>query len=475
MSASLASKVRTSILALQGRQILLLVLGLGVGIVLARKLDPAVFGLYAIATFCLSIVTMASDFGLAGSLVQRKQEIGSHEISVAFTVQLLVAIGAGTILWFAAPLALLVYGNEHPELVWIVRSLVPAILLSPILTSAKVQLERDIQFEKIARIDIAGAVVGHIVVLSCVYSGMGVWSFVASNLAGTAAAAAISWSMIRIHPRFRFDRALTRELFSFGVFFQFGNITNEAAGWIIPLISGAHLGPAAVGLLTWASSNGRRPLMIVDNVMRVAFPHFSRLQDEPVELARQVGLYLHRLLVVCFLWLMLAWNLAAPMTEIVYTSKWLPGVLSLQVFASALAFDVANWVGGMTLTAIGGVRATARWTLVKSLMAIGLAFLLVKSFGLVGIPLASAIASLVSGAGIFLELRRKVPIAVLPHALSALPFILAAMAVDAAAFAFPSSRNLVAWAVSILVGSLSAVHLLREFGLLRKWVGTGRP
>jgi len=471
VSGALGAKVRTSILALQGRQAFLLLLSLGVGIILARKLDPSTFGLYAIATFCLSLVTMATDFGLAGSLVQRKQDIGLHEISVAFTLQFLVACGAGLLVWLAAPLALLVYGPKHPELVWIVRSLVPGILLSPVLTTAKVQLERGIQFAKIARIDIAGAVVGQAVVLACVYAGLGVWSFVISNLAGTAAAAIVSWSMIRIHPRVRFDRVLSRELFSFGVFFQFGNIANEAAGWIIPLISGAHLGPAAVGLLTWASSNGRRPLMVVDNVMRVAFPHFSRLQDDPEELARQVGLYLRRLLLICYLWFLLGWNLAEPMTRIVYTAKWLPGVPALQIFAAALALDVANWVGGMTLTAIGGVKSTASWTLVKSLLAIGLAFALVGPFGLAGIPLASAIASLVSGAGIVVLLKRKVPVALLPHLLSALPFVACGALVWSVRTLFPAWGELVAWTLSAIAGSATTVVLLREFGLLSRWLG----
>lgn len=468
MSGSLANKVRDSILALQGRQALLLVLGLGIGIVLARKLDPAAFGLYAIATFCLSLVTMATDFGLAGSLIQRKKDIGLHEISVAFTLQLGVSILAAALIWVCAPLALLVYGNEHPELVWIVRSLVPAILLSPILTSAKVQLERDIQFSKIARIDIVGAVTGHVVVLACVYSGLGVWSFVISNLAGTFAAAAVSWSMIRLHPRIRFDKPLSKELFSFGMFFQFGNITNEAAGWIIPLISGAHLGPAAVGLLTWASSNGRRPLMVVDNVMRVAFPHFSRLQDDPPEVARQLGIYLRRLMAMCYLWLLLAWNLAAPMTTIVYTDKWQPGVLALQCFATALALDVANWVGGMTLIALGGVKATARWTLVKSVLAIGTAFLLVDHIGMVGIPLASAFASLVSGAGILLDLRKRIPVQITPHLLASIPFAAAAGLVWAVGWWSPELRSPIAWSVSVLATLATAWFVANDLGLLRR-------
>jgi PST family polysaccharide transporter len=428
MSQELGRKVRTSILALQGRQAAIMAVNIGVGIVLARKLGPEIFGIYAIATFCLSLITMTTDFGLAGSLVQRKGTFGEHEISVAFTLQTAISVVAAVLIWLLAPLSLLVYKQAPHELVWIIRSLSLSVLLSPIGTTARLQLEREIQFHKVATIDISAMVVGNTVLLGMVFSGMGVWSFVAGNIANALTTTLGSWLMIRYRPRFVVDRKLVKELLGFGMFFQFGNITNEAAGWIIPLISGASLGPAAVGLLTWASSNGRRPLMVVDNVMRVAFPHFSRLQEHPEELASQVGLYFRRLLLVCYAWAFLAFLLGAPMTHLVYTDKWMPGLVALQLFALGLSLDVINWVGGMTLTALGGVKETAKWTLVKSVLAISGAFAGVHVMGLVGIPIASIAASLISGAGLLVQLRRRIPLRSRELWAPAIPYLLAGLA-----------------------------------------------
>lgn len=459
----LGSKVRTSILALQGRQAIMLLVNLGVGIILARKLGPEIFGIYGIATFCLSLITMATDFGLAGSLVQRKEAFGEHEISVAFTLQTGVSILAATLLWILAPLSLHIYKSAPQELVWIIRSLAVPILFSPIGTTARLQLERDIQFHKIATIDVVALVVGNTVLLSMVFLGYGVWSFVWGNLAGAAATSIVSWSMIRYRPRFRIDLKLTRELFSFGIFFQFGNISNEAAGWIIPLISGASLGPAAVGLLTWASSNGRRPLMIVDNVMRVAFPHFSRLQDQPEELGRQVGLYFRRLLLICYAWALLGLLLAAPMTHFVYTDKWMPGVAALQLFALGLSLDVANWVGGMSLTAVGAVKETAKWTLVKSTLAIAGAFIGVHYLGLIGIPVASILASLVSGVGILVNLRKRVPFDLSVLWKPAIPYLLAGAVYAPAMVVGGQIRDVSAWLIGAAVIAWTTKTGLRDF------------
>lgn len=462
MSEQLGGKVRKSILALQGRQALIMVMNLGVGIILSRELTPEIFGLYGIAMFCLSIITMATDFGLAGSLVQRKQDFGEHEVCVAFTLQAVVAFSSAALLWLLAPLAMLVYKDADPDLVWIIRSLAVPLVLSPIAATAKLQLEREIKFDKIAVIDVVTMVVGNAVVLWMVFAGYGVWSFVWGNAVGGVVTAMISWSLISYRPRIRFDLKLTKELLSFGVYFQFSTITNDAAGWIVPLISGASLGPAAVGLLTWASSNGRRPLMIVESVMRVAFPHFSRLQDQREELGRQVGNYFRRLLLFCYAWALLGIVLGETMTRLVYTDKWLPGLQALQLFAIGLALDVANWVGGMTLNALGGVKETAKWTTVKAALAIGGSFVFLHAFGMVGIPMASIVASLVSGAGIMYHLRRRIPLRSRDMVLPAIPFLLLGAVYAPFVLLDLPAREIAAWVVGAIAIAWTTFKGLRE-------------
>lgn len=468
MSQPMESKVRRSILALQGRQAVLLLIQLGIGIHLARLLGPETFGIYGIATFCLSLITLIADFGLAGSLVQRKADFGEHEISVAFTLQTGISLVAAVAVWFLAPFSLQVYRQAPHELVWIIRSLTLQIVLSAVATTAKLQLEREIQFHKVATIDIVAMIGGNAVLLAMVHLGYGIWSFVGGTVTTALLTATVAWAMIQHRPKLRWDTKLVREFLSFGLPFQFTNITNDAAGWIIPLVSGAWLGPVAVGLLTWSSSNGRRPLMVVENVMRVAFPHFSRLQENPAELGRQVSLYFRRLLMLCWAWTFLAVLLGTPMTILVYTEKWEPGVLALQLFAAGLVADVVNWVGGMTLNAIGGVRETAKWTTVKSVMSIGGAVVLVKLFGLAGIPLASLLASAVSSAGILWHLRHKIPIDHSQIWKPAVPFALAGAAYAPFALAGGAWQTPARWVFGFGAMLWTTFGLVSEFGLLSR-------
>jgi len=204
----------------------------------------------------------------------------------------------------------------------------------------------------------------------------------------------------------------------------------------------------------------------------VAFPHFSRLQEHPHELANQVGVYFRRLLTICYAWAVLGWLLASPMTHLVYTDKWMPGVASLQLFALGLVFDVANWVGGMTLTAVGGVKETAKWTLIKSVLAISGAFIGVHALGLVGIPLASIFASTISGAGLVIQLRKRVPMDMSDLWKPGVPYILAAAAYAPFFLAGGITQSIASWCIGTVVIAGTVWKAVREFRATKILVAT---
>src|SRR5215213_7883765 len=56
-------------------------------IVLSRLLDPATFGIFALASFALNLFILLSEVGLGASLV-RQPELSSHDLSALFTYQL---------------------------------------------------------------------------------------------------------------------------------------------------------------------------------------------------------------------------------------------------------------------------------------------------------------------------------------------------------------------------------------------------
>lgn len=417
-------KARKGIRVLQARQILLQGLQLVTGVALARLLEPADFGLYAISTFVVSQISSFSNFGLSAALIQQKDRVTDRQLRVGFTAQLALL---GTLAFLGlclTPFLGHVYPKVSAELPWLVRALILLLLVSPFHTIPIILLERELDYSNAARIDIAETVTFQVSCLVCAFSGMGVWSFVVAALARGTVGLFVAYRLSPWRPGLAWDGAVVKKMVRFGLGFQAQSLVNDAAGWAIPLVAGGMLGPVAVGFLTWASSNGKRPLILVESTMQVAFSHFSRIQDRKEEVRKTMAGYLRWMLPATGLWLVLALAFGAVMTQLVYGRKWLPGVPYLQLFAAGLLFDVQNWAVGVCGNALGLTRKVAVWVAVKSVLSLALTIALIPLLGKMAVPFAWIAASAVSGTGILLLVRRSIGSLTRDVALGALPGLL---------------------------------------------------
>ena len=101
--------------------------------------------------------------------------------------------------------------------------------------------------------------------------------------------------------------------------------------------------------LSWSAAHGKKPLMLVDNVMRVTFSHLSRVQDDRGEVERLMVRYLTYLLLPAGLWFAVLLVSAPALVEWIYTGKWTPAVPALILFALATSLDVIVWVVSVSL------------------------------------------------------------------------------------------------------------------------------
>ena len=425
-TAGLNQRARRGVKLLLGRQVILQLLTFGGGVILARVLDPAEFGLYAIATFLVGTIALFGDFGLSPLLIQRKEQIAPADLQVGFTLQQIVTTAAVAILWFTAPLLALLYPKAPPETIWLIRALAFTLYLSSWRTIGALQLERDLKYGAMARVEVVEGILYQSIAVILALLGFGVWSFICATVARASVGGLLLYLASPWKMQFHFDRKVARELLHYGFPFQLQVLANQLSGWATPLLVGSLIGPTAVGYLTWASSNGKKPLILVDNVMRVAFPHFSRLQHTPAELQHIIGRYITCLLLPAGVWFAVLLTCGESIVRLLYTGKWIGGVPALVLFASALAFDVIAWVISTGLTSIGIVAFPARVVLARSVIALGLSVPLVASIGFNGVPLAMFIAAGIAvpfmirrlGSGVLNRLLRDVGWVVIPVTVS---------------------------------------------------------
>jgi PST family polysaccharide transporter len=386
------ARAARGIRSLMGRMLVVQVMTFGAGIVLARSLTPAQFGLYFIATFFVSTFGMFADLGFGPSLIQQGKEIHVRELRVSLTLQLAATAVVVGLLAVAGHWVARLYPHASHATVWLIRVLALQLFLTAFRSMSVLQLERDLRYGRVAAIEVVEAVAYQGVAVGLAVAGLGVWSFAIAVLVRGVAGTTIAFAMSPWRVGFAFDRRIARDLLRFGVPFQLSSIVQQAGGWLTPVLVGSLSGPGAVGFLGWASSNARKPLMLVDNVMRVAFPHFARLQHDRWEVERVLSQYLRVLLLASGLWVAEIIVAAPGLVPAIYGGKWLPAIPSLMVFAVALWFDTLAWLLATTLSSLGSVGLVARVNTLRTAVYIGLGVTLILLFGFVGVPIAALVS-----------------------------------------------------------------------------------
>lgn len=390
------ASAKKGIKLLMGRQVAVQILTFGGGIVLARVLGPAQFGLYAIVTFLVAAFALLGDFGLAASFVQRKDELTDRDLQVGFTIQQVLTSIIVVAILALAPWLVHLYPKAPPETVWLVRAMAFNLYLTSWRTMSALQLERHLRYDRLARVEVVEVLSYQGVAVGLALAGCGVWSYVAAALTqGILGTVLVYWAS----PwpiRFAFDKTIARGILRYGLPFQAQTLANSLGGWVTPVLVGSLIGPAGVGYVTWASSNGRKPLILTDIIMRVAFPHFSRIQDDRAEVERILTRYLGGLLLIAGLWFSLLLIAGPSVVEVLYTKKWTPGVSALIIYAGALTFDMISWVLGVSLNGLGQVNFTTRVILCRTIGVVALSIPLVLLKGFIGVPIAYLMGSAIT-------------------------------------------------------------------------------
>ena len=442
-------------------QVIVALLGFASGIVLARRLSPADFGLFAISTFVVVLVGMIADLGLHAALIQRRAELTTHDLRAAFTVQQLAATVAFALVWPAASLLPVIYPNTSPDLVVLVRIMSADLYLLSWCRPSEALLERSLRYDRLVPIDIAVASVYAVVAIILAASGVGVLSFGFAWIASTVSRLLLVFRAAPWSVGFAWDREVAGSVLRVGLPLQASRVVAQAQYWVTPTVVAATIGPAAAGLLQWAAGNGRKPLDVLEYLARVSLPHFARLQHTEREVAVTLARYVTGFVLVSGFWLAVLAVAGHDLVRFVYTDRWVPGVPAMILFAAVGVLVSIRVVVTTALAGLGRTMLIGRVALGSALATIAASVALVPSLGALGVPLgqlagaAVALPFLVGGLG-----RQATASVVRAAAATVVPVILAVIAGVAATVALPiSSARGVITALVMTVVFAAAVWL----------------
>jgi O-antigen/teichoic acid export membrane protein len=420
LARELHQRARRAIRLLLGRQAVLQAVGLIGGVVVARVLGPGPLGVFGIALFVVTLAGFIADAGTRAALIQQADAVTEEQLATCFGLQQLLVTALVALLLLAAPVIASLYGRAPPELAWLIRLLAFDLYLRSWRSLSEIRLERDLRYRELAVSDVVGSVGYQVVAVGLVLAGWGVQSLALAMLVGNAARVPMLYRAAPWPLRFGVPLAAARRLLRRSLPLQAGRVVGLAPGWITPTLVAALIGPEAVGLLSWASTLGRKPLEGLENVVRVSLPHFARLQHDAPEVERVLVRYAVASLLACGLWFAVIAIAGHDLVALVYTERWLPALPALILYAGSAMIASLRTLAATALTGMGHIRFGARVSAAAALVAVGTSIVLVLRIGFLGVPLGQLAGILVATPWLLRGLRPGAPGRVLRGALAGL-------------------------------------------------------
>jgi len=389
----LKSKSLSGIGSLFYRQLATKIIYLVANIVLARMLAPQIFGVFAIVSFVVQFFSVFGDVGIGAALIQKKGDLDRDELSTIFWLQQFLVWGVALAAVVAAPLALKVYPTLPPVGVWLIRVMAAGLVLASLKTVPAILLERNIEFNRIAIIDVAESLSFHGAAIAFALAGYEVWSFVWAALIRSLLGVLVVYSISPWRPDFRFRFGAVRGLLGFGLPYQGNNILAFIKDALTPIFLGSYAGAAAVGYVNWARNLAFAPLMLSEIFGKIAFPSFSRIQENRELLSRTVERSIRMMTLILFPVSALMVALGPQMIRVIYTEKWLPAIGAYYFYCTSplvIGFMLPMY---SALLALGKSMVVLRMTVLLLFLEWGIGILCVTLTDFNGIAFSQPVIS----------------------------------------------------------------------------------
>jgi PST family polysaccharide transporter len=363
-------------------------------IILARLLAPEVFGIYAIVSFVVQFFATFGDVGIGAALIQKKSKLSTEELSTIFWLQqMLVCIVVGVVL-VAALLVHRVYPSLPLGSVWLIRAMAISLIFTSLKTIPAILMERNLDFNRIALVDIAESFVFYVSVIAFALAGFKVWSFIIAVLIRSFLGMVMMYFFSSWRPKLQFRFGAVESLIRFGLPYQCNSILGFIKEAVTPLFVGAYAGAAAVGFVNFSKNLAFSPLMLSETFNRVAFPSFSKIQNNRELLAKTVERSIRSLTLVMFPIAALMVALGPGIIHVVFTDKWLPGLWAYYFYCTSPLLIGVLLPMYNAILAIGKSKIILKMMVALLILEWGLGVPFVLKFGFNGIAFSQPIIAI---------------------------------------------------------------------------------
>jgi len=359
--------------------------------VLARLLSPADFGLMGMIMVVIGFAQAFADMGISNAIIYR-QDATKDQLSSLYWLNILAGAIIFCVVCASTPLVVGFYHEPHLSKLLYLTAVI--FLITPLGQQFQILFQKELEFDGLAKIEIATSVVNSTVAIGSAFAGLGVYSLIYGQLAATTAKVALlcgaGWR--RWRPSLHFAKRDLKGYVSFGLYQMGERAINYLNSNLDYLLIGSMLGARALGYYTLAYNLIIKPSSMINPVItKVAFPVFSLIQNETEKLRRSYLKVLQVLATVNFP-MMAGLAVVAPIAvPVIFGEQWLPSVVLIQILTIVgLLRSTGNPVGSLLL-AKGRADLGFKWNLALAVTQIPGLYLGVKLGGAVGVAIAFSI------------------------------------------------------------------------------------
>jgi O-antigen/teichoic acid export membrane protein len=360
------------------------------GIVLARLLTPADYGVVGMTAIFFALAGQFIDSGFSEALI-RKKDMTDTDASTMFFFNLTISSLFCILFWFFST-DIANYLNA-PILENIIKVSALSLIIGAMGSVQGVIFTRNIDFKTPSLISLPIQILVGCIAIVLAYLGFGPWALVIQGFTGTVLNVSLKWYISKWRPKLVFSWKSFREMIGFGGNLTLNSFLDKFYSDGLAMVIGKYYTPSQLGYYAKGQHFSKIPTTSLYAIVgKVTFPVLAKIQDEEERLMSAYSRILRMLSLIIFFSMFMMVALAKPLTILLYSERWAPSIIFVQIFCFRYLIYHVHAVNWNLLM----VKGRSDWALKKELINKPINFLSVfiaLPFGPVWIAVACMLAS----------------------------------------------------------------------------------
>lgn len=332
--------------------------------ILARFLAPGDFGLMAIMMVVIGFSQAFMDMGISNAIIHR-QNITHTQLSSLYWLNIGSGLALTIIIFALSPLVALFY--DEPRITKLMMILSSVFVIVAIGNQYRILCQKELQFSRMATIEVTAAVLSFLVAVCLAVSGFGVYALVFAMLTQALVSSAMFlYTGLRDHhrPALIYRHGELAGFYSFGLFQMGERSINYISTNIDKLFIGKMLGMQVVGFYDMAWRLIIFPLQKINPIVnKVAFPVYAKVQNDTDALNRYYSFNVKALSIVTVPLLAFLSFFSHDVVRVVFGPGWDTTAALVSVLAFVGILKALGNPGGAIILALGRADVGFWWNL----------------------------------------------------------------------------------------------------------------